>query len=114
MGGNQNNMQPEVYPWKITIDPPQVPPGEETRVTIELNQTTLTPLVLTLSSLPGNAFADLPQTVTVPSGADEYSLILTVSNSQSGAVLFTAASQYGEAAGGFVVPGTTASLQMAA
>jgi len=107
-------MKPQIYPWKVTIDPPQVPPGEDTRVTIELNQTTTDPLVLSIWTSPVGAFVDMPDTVTVPAGADEYSLDLVVAAGQSGAILFTAASNCGQACGACMVPGTTATLRLAA
>lgn len=107
-------MQPQVYPWKITIDPPQCPPGEDVHVTIELNQTTTTALILQLATDPVGVFVNMPQAVTVPPGASQYSLTLTVAQGQAGAVLFTASSRWGEAAGAFCIPGVTACLKLAA
>src|SRR5690349_21225277 len=93
-------MEPHVYPWKVTIDPPQIPPGTNARIKVELNQTTQSDLVVTMASNPAGFFTNLPQTITVPAGADEYVFDVTTCPTCSGACLVTATANGKVAAGG--------------
>lgn len=93
-------MEPNVYPWKVTIDPPMIPPGTAARIKIELSQTTTSALDVAVASTPAGFFTNLPQSITVPAGADEYTFEATTCPTCSGACLVTATANGQVAAGG--------------
>jgi hypothetical protein len=98
-------MEPQIYPWKVTIDPPQVTAGGNARITIELTGTTNENLSVSLASSPTGFFTNLPASITVPTGNDEYSLDVTIGSEQYGTCLVTASSTEGMAAGACVCSG---------
>lgn len=95
-------MQPQIYPWKLTFDPPQLTPGGQARITIELNETATSDLTLSLTASPGGFFDNLPSSVTVTQGNDQIALDVTVAQNQNGACTVLASCSAGMAAGACV------------